>query len=82
MGRVDDLEGLVAEGMHHGRPGQVQVRGGLDDGGAGAAYPAPGSGPQPCGDPRVGQAVQVEQQRRIAVQARGFWMIVLRREQK
>jgi hypothetical protein len=40
------------------RPGQVQVSGGLDDGGGGVAYPAPGGTAQPHGDPRVGRCLR------------------------
>jgi hypothetical protein len=54
QGRGDDLAGPGAEGVHHSRPGQVQVAGGLDDSGACVAHLAPGPLPQSHGDPRPG----------------------------
>ena len=47
--------GQRAEGVHHRRPGQMQVAGGLDDRGAGIAYPVPGRIPQPPGQPGPGR---------------------------
>jgi hypothetical protein len=52
---LDDLAGLGAEGVHPGQTRKVQVSGGLDDGGGGVAYPAPGGTAQPHGDPRAGR---------------------------
>jgi hypothetical protein len=82
------MKGVPQAGAADGTDRRCSGTRGRRDLGAGPCLPVGGDQVHPAGavlqplHPRDGQAVQVEQQRRIVVQARGFWVIVLRREQR